>query len=46
MSLSPRIAAAATYLKSQVPFVPQMGLVLGSGLGDYADTLESPIRIP
>ena len=46
MSLSPRIAAAAAYLKSQVPFVPQMGLVLGSGLGDYADTLESPIRIP
>ena len=46
MSISQRIAAAAAYIKGKVPFIPQMGLVLGSGLGDYADTLDDPIRIP
>ncbi|MBN2723852.1 MAG: purine-nucleoside phosphorylase [Deltaproteobacteria bacterium] len=27
-------------------FVPELGLILGSGLGDFADTLENSVRIP
>lgn len=46
MTLSERIAAAAAYLEENMPFVPQMGLILGSGLGDYADSLEEAVRIP
>lgn len=46
MNLSQRITDAAAYIRERLPFSPQIGLVLGSGLGDYADTLEDPIRIP
>ncbi len=27
-------------------FAPEIGLVLGSGLGEFAETLESPVYIP
>ena len=27
-------------IKERVPFAPKVGIVLGSGLGDYADTME------
>ena len=27
-------------IKDRVPFTPKVGIVLGSGLGDYADTME------
>ena len=46
MNLTAKITAAAEYLKAQVSLRPTVGLVLGSGLGDYADTLEESIRIP
>ena len=46
MDLTAKITAAAEYLKANVPLQPTIGLVLGSGLGDYADTLEDSIRIP
>lgn len=46
MTLSERISAAAAYIREHMPFVPQMGLILGSGLGDYADSLEEAVRIP
>ena len=46
MDLTTKITAAAAYLKANVPLQPTVGLVLGSGLGDYADTLEDSIRIP
>ena len=45
MDLEKRIFAAADYLKSRMPFAPEIGLVLGSGLGDYADTLEEKVKI-
>lgn len=41
-----KIQSAAEYIRSQVSFRPTLGLVLGSGLGDYADTLENAVRIP
>ena len=46
MDLTAKITAAAEYLKAHVSLRPTIGLVLGSGLGDYADTLEDSIRIP
>ena len=38
--------AAADYIRAHVSILPTIGLVLGSGLGGYADTLEDAVRIP
>lgn len=46
MILQDRIAAAAEYILSRVSIRPTVALILGSGLGDYADTLEDSVRIP
>ena len=43
---SMKILSAAQFLRSRIPFTPEIGLVLGSGLGDFADTLENPQKIP
>lgn len=46
MTLQDKITAAAEYILRQVSLRPTVALVLGSGLGDYADTLELSVRIP
>lgn len=46
MTLQEKINAAAQYIQSRVPAFPEIALVLGSGLGDYADSLENAVRIP
>ena len=46
MDLTAKILSAAEYIKKQTNLCPDIGLVLGSGLGDYADTLEEAVRIP
>lgn len=46
MDILSKATAAAEFLRSRVSSRPAVALVLGSGLGDYADTLEDPIRIP
>lgn len=46
MDITTRIYAAADYIRSRTSLRPTVGLVLGSGLGDFADTLENPVRIP
>ena len=46
MDIMEKITAAAEYIRSRIPFQPTVGLVLGSGLGDFADTLEEAVRIP
>ena len=46
MELMDKINAAASYIRARITECPQIGLVLGSGLGDYADTLENAIKIP
>jgi len=38
--------AAAQYVLSQTALRPTIGLVLGSGLGAFADTLTDAVRIP
>lgn len=46
MTLQEKITAAADYIRQRITQTPQIGLVLGSGLGDFADTLENPTKIP
>ncbi|MBR2937897.1 MAG: purine-nucleoside phosphorylase [Oscillospiraceae bacterium] len=46
MILQDRITAAAEYLLEKVALRPEIALVLGSGLGDYADTLDESVKIP
>ena len=38
--------SAAQFVLSQSPLHPQVGIVLGSGLGGYADELTDSVRIP
>lgn len=40
------IKASVEYIRARVSIHPTVGLVLGSGLGGYADTLEDAVRIP
>ena len=46
MDTTAKILAAAEFIRSKVTMQPTVGLVLGSGLGDYSDTLEDAVRIP
>ncbi len=41
-----RAESAATFVLSQTKLRPQIGLVLGSGLGAFADELSEAVRIP
>ncbi len=45
MDIKSRIIGAAKQIMSVVDFSPEIGLVLGSGLGDYAEMLENPVII-
>ena len=46
MNLSTRIHNAVDYIRSRTDMTPEMGMILGSGLGDFADTLENRLVIP
>src|SRR5271157_3093282 len=41
-----RAESAAAFVLSQTDLRPQIGLVLGSGLGSFADDLTEAVRIP
>lgn len=41
-----QVQAATAYLRNRLPFVPELALVLGSGLGALAEELEQAVRIP
>jgi purine-nucleoside phosphorylase len=41
-----RAESAATFILSQTELRPRIGLVLGSGLGSFADDLTDAVRIP
>ena len=41
-----RVGIAAAFVAARVPSRPRVGLVLGSGLGAFADQLSSGARIP
>ena len=36
---------AAEYVKSRAPFAPELGLILGTGLGPLAKQIENPVEI-
>ncbi len=38
--------SAADFVQSATPLRPSVGVVLGSGLGAFADLLQKPVRIP
>lgn len=40
-----KINESVNYIKSKIDFTPEIGLVLGSGLGNYGETLENKIYI-
>ena len=40
------IEKAADYLRSSLPFAPEIGLILGSGIQPLANEIEQPIVIP
>jgi len=44
--MDPRIERAVDYIGSKIPFTPKLGLILGSGLGDYAENGEDAIVLP
>ena len=46
MNITQQINDAAKYILEQTSYRPAIGMVLGSGLGDYADTLENAVKIP
>ena len=46
MTLSTRIQNAVDYIRSRTDMTPEIGMILGSGLGDFADTLENRLVIP
>jgi len=47
MTLLERIERSTAYIQQKLGGQqPQVGMILGSGLGDYADTLEQAIQIP
>jgi purine-nucleoside phosphorylase len=40
------IKQSAQYMKEKVKDMPEIGLILGSGLGVLADEIENPVKIP
>jgi purine-nucleoside phosphorylase len=40
------LATAVQYLETKLPATPAVGVILGSGLGDFAESLEQPTVIP
>jgi purine-nucleoside phosphorylase len=41
-----RARAAADYLAQQTTHRPRLGIILGSGLGDFADAVEDAVAVP
>lgn len=41
-----RATSAADYLRSKTTIQPVIGLILGSGLGDFADSVENSVAAP
>jgi purine-nucleoside phosphorylase len=46
MDLYERIKQAADFIKERRPLVPRVAVVLGSGLGEFADAVAEPTVIP
>jgi purine-nucleoside phosphorylase len=42
----PKIAEAAAFIQKRWPHKPRAGIILGTGLGNLADAIQSPVKIP
>lgn len=40
------VTRAAAYIRARTPRAPGVGIVLGSGLGDFANSIEAEETIP
>lgn len=45
MMTKKQVEESAAYLRSRLPFLPELGLVLGSGLGPLAEQLQDTVAI-
>lgn len=45
LNLLQKINAAAEFIRSRIAITPEIGLILGSGLGGFADEIEEAVRI-
>ena len=41
-----QVEAAAAFIRSRAPLAPRAGVILGSGLGAFAETLDDAVSIP
>ena len=46
IDIKKQVAEAAHYLQQQRPFNPELGLILGSGLGQVAGEIEDQLVVP
>lgn len=37
---------SAEYVKSKIDFIPEIGIILGTGLGSLANEIENPVTVP
>ena len=45
-TLEDAIRTATDFVRTRTDIVPKAGLILGTGLGDVSDVIESPVKIP
>ncbi len=45
LNLLQKINAAAEFIRSRITIAPEIGLILGSGLGGFADEIEDAVKI-
>jgi purine-nucleoside phosphorylase len=45
-AISERIDNAVSYIRTKSALIPRIGLVLGSGLGEFADNLDDMVNVP
>ena len=44
--MNPDLKEAVNFIKNRIQFSPKIALILGSGLGDFADTFNQSLKIP
>lgn len=44
--MNDKVQQSLEFIKNHTGLKPQIGLILGSGLGSFADMLETPVKIP
>lgn len=44
--MDPKLTASAEWLRERLPHPPLVGVILGSGLGDFAESVDEDLAIP